>query len=82
LIMKDCNYTGNFIRPPMILIARPQAGSLILEIYYIGHHLLIRRKKLLSFFYTGDQTGKYIGVVQGITANGDAGSQYFSFDVK
>ncbi|QEM13764.1 hypothetical protein [Mucilaginibacter rubeus] len=38
-------------------------------------------KQQLSF-YTSDQTGKYIGVVQGITAQGDAASQYFSFDVK
>jgi hypothetical protein len=33
-------------------------------------------------FYTSDQPGKYVGVVQGLTANGDAGSQYFTFDVK
>ncbi|WP_428328181.1 hypothetical protein [Mucilaginibacter sp.] len=33
-------------------------------------------------FYTSDQPGKYVGVIQGITTNGEAGSQYFSFDVK
>jgi hypothetical protein len=33
-------------------------------------------------FYTSDQAGKYAGVIQGITGNGDAGSQYFSFEVK
>jgi hypothetical protein len=33
-------------------------------------------------FYTSDQKGKYIGVIQGITANGEVGSQYFSFEVK
>ena len=33
-------------------------------------------------FYTSDQKGKYVGVVQGITANGEAGSQTFSFEVK
>lgn len=33
-------------------------------------------------FYTSDQAGKYVGVIQGITGNGDAGSQYFSFEVK
>ncbi|WP_184545479.1 hypothetical protein [Mucilaginibacter sp. FT3.2] len=33
-------------------------------------------------FYTSDQPGKYIGVVQGITATGEAGSQVFSFEVK
>jgi hypothetical protein len=33
-------------------------------------------------FYTSDEDGKYIGVIQGITANGEAGSQYFTFDVK
>jgi hypothetical protein len=34
------------------------------------------------WFYTSDKTGKYIGIVQGITPNGDFGSQYFNFDVK
>ncbi|MDB5008605.1 MAG: hypothetical protein JWP45_2998, partial [Mucilaginibacter sp.] len=33
-------------------------------------------------FYTSDQPGKYVGVIQGITATGDAASQYFTFDVK
>jgi len=33
-------------------------------------------------FYTSDQPGKYVGVVQGLTASGDAGSQYFMFEVK
>lgn len=38
-------------------------------------------KNVLSF-YTSDMPGKYIGVVEGITANGAAGSQYFTFEVK
>jgi hypothetical protein len=38
-------------------------------------------KNVLSF-YTSDMQGKYIGVVQGITADGAAGSQYFNFEVK
>ncbi len=33
-------------------------------------------------FYTSDQEGQYIGLVQGIAANGEAGSCYFSFTVK
>ncbi|GAC1304051.1 MAG: Plug domain-containing protein [Mucilaginibacter sp.] len=33
-------------------------------------------------FYTSDQPGKYVGVVQGITAKGQAGVQYFTFDVR
>lgn len=33
-------------------------------------------------FYTSDQDGKYIGVVQGITAKGEAASKYFTFEVK
>ncbi|CAN5327053.1 Plug domain-containing protein [soil metagenome] len=33
-------------------------------------------------FYTSDQDGKYIGVIQGLTANGEAGSKYFTFEVK
>ncbi|SDP99123.1 hypothetical protein SAMN05428975_4914 [Mucilaginibacter sp. OK268] len=33
-------------------------------------------------FYTSDQTGKFIGLIQGLTPNGDVGSQYFTFDVK
>ena len=32
-------------------------------------------------FYTSDEAGKYIGVIQGLTADGEAGSQYFTFDV-
>lgn len=38
-------------------------------------------KKQLSF-YTGDQNGQYIGVIQGLTADGVAGSQIFNFEVK
>lgn len=33
-------------------------------------------------FYTSDQTGRFIGLIQGLTPNGDAGSRYFTFDVK
>jgi hypothetical protein len=33
-------------------------------------------------FFTSDQTGKYIGVVQGININGEAGAQTFTFEVK
>ncbi len=33
-------------------------------------------------FYTSDRTGNYIGVLQGITATGEVGSQYFKFVVK
>ncbi|MDR3696347.1 hypothetical protein [Mucilaginibacter sp.] len=33
-------------------------------------------------FYSSDLPGKYIGVIQGITKNGDAGSQTFTFEVK
>jgi hypothetical protein len=33
-------------------------------------------------FYTSDEEGKYVGVIQGITANGESGSQYFTFEVK
>lgn len=38
-------------------------------------------KNAVSFF-TSDQKGKYVGVIQGITAKGEAGSQYFTFEVK
>jgi len=33
-------------------------------------------------FYTSDRTGNYIGVLQGITATGEVGCQYFKFFVK
>jgi len=33
-------------------------------------------------FYTSDQPGKYVGVVQGLTPKGDAGVHYFTFEVK
>jgi hypothetical protein len=38
-------------------------------------------KNQLSF-YTSDEEGKYVGVIQGITADGEPGSQTFTFDVK
>jgi hypothetical protein len=33
-------------------------------------------------FYTGDKTGKYVGVIEGITSEGEAGYKYFYFEVK
>jgi hypothetical protein len=33
-------------------------------------------------FYTSDQPGVYVGILQGITANGEAGSAQFTFTVK
>ncbi|HJP62000.1 MAG TPA: hypothetical protein VJ844_01075, partial [Mucilaginibacter sp.] len=33
-------------------------------------------------FYTSDQQGQYIGVIQGITANGTPGVKYINFEVK
>ncbi|MDB5155388.1 MAG: hypothetical protein JWR50_95 [Mucilaginibacter sp.] len=33
-------------------------------------------------FYTSDRPGRYIGVVEGNTASGEAGSGYFTFEVK
>jgi hypothetical protein len=38
--------------------------------------------KTSASFYTSDQTGKYIGVIQGISASGKAGLQTFTFEVK
>ncbi len=38
-------------------------------------------KSTLSF-YTGDKPGRYIGIIEGISANGSAGSGYFTFEVK
>jgi len=32
-------------------------------------------------FYTSDKTGQYIGVIQGLTATGEAGSSSFMFNV-
>lgn len=32
-------------------------------------------------FYTSDKTGEYIGIIQGLTANGTAGSSSFTFTV-
>jgi hypothetical protein len=33
-------------------------------------------------FYTSDKPGRYIGVIEGSTENGETGSRYFSFEVK
>lgn len=43
---------------------------------------VITQGKGTASFYTSDQPGKYVGVVQGITAKGQAGVQYFMFDVR
>ncbi|MEO3405992.1 hypothetical protein AAFN85_18915 [Mucilaginibacter sp. CAU 1740] len=40
------------------------------------------QQKGQASFYTSDMAGKYIGIVQGITGSGDAGSQYFNFEVR
>ncbi|UEG52427.1 hypothetical protein LLH06_15825 [Mucilaginibacter daejeonensis] len=38
--------------------------------------------KHVASFYTSDQPGRYVGVVQGMTATGQCGSQVFNFEVK
>jgi len=38
--------------------------------------------KYSATFYTSDKPGRYIGVIEGISANGEAGTGYFSFEVK
>lgn len=38
--------------------------------------------KTKANFYTADREGNYVGVLQGITASGDIGCQYFKFQVK
>jgi hypothetical protein len=37
--------------------------------------------KAVVSFYTSDKTGKYIAIMQGLTADGQAGSYYLTFDV-
>jgi hypothetical protein len=41
----------------------------------------IQGKNQLTF-YTSDEEGKYVGVIQGMTADGETGSQSFTFEVK
>ncbi|WP_295792313.1 hypothetical protein [Mucilaginibacter sp.] len=38
--------------------------------------------KCSATFYSGDKPGRYIGVIEGISANGETGTGYFSFEVK
>lgn len=38
--------------------------------------------KCSATFYIGDKPGRYIGVIEGISANGGTGTGYFSFEVK
>jgi hypothetical protein len=33
-------------------------------------------------FYTGDKPGRYAGVIEGLSQNGEAGSQVFYFEVR
>ena len=50
-------------------------------LYWVPYITTNTQVKSSLSFYTSDQTGEYIGVLQGITANGEAGSQYFIFNV-
>ena len=61
-----------------------QAASRIPDfrnLLYWSPSLSAKGKEAISF-YTSDQPGKYVGIIQGITLRGDAGSGFFSFDVK
>jgi hypothetical protein len=51
------------------------------NVLYWSPSVTAQGKGIVSF-YTSDQSGKYVGVVQGITTKGDAGVQYFTFEVK
>lgn len=51
-------------------------------LYWSPDVLTGKQGKSTVTFYTGDKPGKYIGVVQGLTADGECGSSYFTFDVK
>jgi hypothetical protein len=51
------------------------------NVLYWAPSLVSEGKELVSF-YTSDQPGKYVGVIQGLSANGEAGSQLFWFEVK
>jgi hypothetical protein len=63
-----------------------QAGSRIADfrnlLYWAPNVNTDNQGKDAVSFYTSDQQGKYMGVIQGITADGKAGSQYFTFEVK
>jgi hypothetical protein len=50
-------------------------------LYWAPYVITDTKGKTSLDFYTSDQPGKYIGVIQGLTENGEAGSQYFTFDV-
>lgn len=50
-------------------------------LYWSPNVNVLRDKRQVSF-YTADEEGEYVGVVQGITPDGQVGSQYFKFEVK
>lgn len=51
------------------------------NVLYWSPDVVAKGKNSVSF-YTSDQPGTYIGVVQGLNSNGDAASKYFTFEVK
>ncbi|HWZ15987.1 MAG TPA: MG2 domain-containing protein [Mucilaginibacter sp.] len=64
--------------------SQAQAASRIPDlrnVLYWSPSVNSRGKGAVSF-YTSDQPGKYAGVVQGVTAKGQASVQYFMFDVR
>jgi hypothetical protein len=50
-------------------------------LYWSPNVNVLRDTRQVSF-YTADEEGEYIGVIQGITPDGQVGSQYFKFKVK
>jgi hypothetical protein len=51
-------------------------------LYWEPNVITTAKGKSSLSFYTSDETGNYLGVLQGLTDNGQAGCKYFMFSVK
>jgi len=50
-------------------------------LYWAPYVITDTKGKNSLSFYTSDKTGQYLGVIQGLTSNGEAGSNSFTFQV-
>jgi hypothetical protein len=72
-------YSPAYTTPQQTASRTPDFRSLL---YWAPNVITGTQGNSILSFYTSDMAGNYIGVVQGITADGAAGSQYFNFEVR
>ncbi len=73
-------YTAAFVGPPQLYNGPEYVDYAKRYHAQIGHQFFSSPRQM--DFFTGDQAGRYLVVLQGLAANGQAGSTSFTFEVK